>query len=417
MDNVIIKEKGFNTLSTIWYGLVMYNIILLSELYFEIYDDLTLNLLLVASILIVIINIASYYSFEYQNKVNKIIIGCIFFWYLVMYINSDPTELLMKFNYLLPYSVLPYCVILLLGLPTINFLRSSINAIYKINILFLFIFFIPLLIRDNGIKQLFLETFAAGAGFIYITNKFHSSRNCFIALIVLVLAFIVATLTARRNLMLTFGLYILIGSIGVIINGKIKSLESKFIAILITLLLLIGGISFYLQESTGTFSLLTERAKENTREEVFLAYAIDMANPKDLILGRGMFGEYYCPGIDKDEEADEFKDYRKDIECGYLQIILKGGIIYLLLYLSIFCLAIYKGLKSSNQLSKSCTCLLLIQLIDMFPFGLHAFNIKTFIIWLAIAICLDVDIRKMKDIEVMNILFKKKLTLLPWKKK
>ncbi|MBX9189798.1 hypothetical protein HCG69_17250 [Bacteroides sp. K03] len=418
MDKVIIKEKTSDTLSILWLGLIIYTIGILSEDYFQLYNIFVFKLLIISGILMVVFTLLRFMSFSNANRKKEIwgLFLIILLWNGIMFIRSDVSEITQKSNYLLPYPILPYFAIFLMMLPLKNLLRSFIGVTYMVNVLFLFIFFIPIIEYNNGFRQFYLETFAIGAGFIYITNKYHSSQKCFIALLVLFLAFLVATLTARRNLMLTFGLYMLIGSINIVINGKIKSIESKLIAILVSFILLIGAISFYIQESSGTFSNITKRAKEDTREDVFLAFAIDMANPKDLILGRGVFGQYYCPGVDKDEN-DEYNDYRNDIECGYLQIILKGGLIYLILYLLIFIIAIYKGLKSSNQLSKGCAYILIIQLIDLAPFGLHAFNTKTFMIWLAVAICLDLNISKMKDSEIFDMLFKKKKTLLPWEKR
>lgn len=410
-----MKKNDFSDLYILWIGLIIYNIGTLSEDYFQLYNIVLFKLLIFSGILLVVYTLLKHASFN-NNNYNKsiwLIFTLTVLWIGIMFIRSDTSEITQKINYLLPYSALPYCAILLLMLPLENMLRSFIDITYKTNVIFIFLFIIPIVESNNGFRQLFLESFAIGAGFIYITNKYHTTRNCLIALIVLFLAFLVATITARRNLMLTFGMYMLIGSINIVINGKIKSIESKLIAILGGCMLLIFAYTFYTRESSGAFSNITKRAKEDTREQVFLAFAIDMSNSKDLILGRGMFGKYYCPGVDKDVN-DEYNDYRKDIECGYLQIILKGGCIYLFLYLVMMFLAIYKGLKSSNQLSKGCAYILIIQLIDMAPFGLHAFNTKTFMIWLAVAICLNLNITKMKDNEISDILFTKKKTLLPW---
>lgn len=411
---MILINKQPTNLSWLWWWVIIYNVIAFIGEFFN--NIMIFKLLSAIAIAIVMFVLIKFISFNFSDRWEiRIVYLPLLLWVIIMFCFSGVTNLTTPFNYLYTYGILPYSAMLLLLIPTKLLLQSFMPVIYKINAVYLLLFFIPLVFFNNEYKQFFFETFAIGSGIIYITNKYHSPKTCLIALLSLILAFLVATLTARRNLMLTFGMYILMGSILLIVNGKIKSIEVKFISILCGFALLLGSIFFYLQESSGAFSQITGRATENTREEVFIAYAIDMANIKDLVLGRGVFGQYYCPGVEKDEFGIS-NDYRGNIECGYLQWILKGGVIYLVLYLSLFCIAIFRGLRSSNQLSKGCALTLLVQLIDMISFGLHAFNIKTFIIWMAVAICLDHNMNKMNDNEIMNIILKKKNKLLPWQK-
>ena len=60
---------------------------------------------------------------------------------------------------------------------------------------------------------------------------------------------------------------------------------------------------------------------------------------------------------------------------------------------------------------------MIVQLIDMLPFGLHAFNMKTFFVWMSVSICLDERLLRMNDYEIKAIFFKNKIKLLPWGKK
>ena len=70
----------------------------------------------------------------------------------------------------------------------------------------------------------------------------------------------------------------------------------------------------------------------------------------DWIAGRGITGQYFCPDI----EEEQFNDYRSVIETGYLNIILKGGFVSLILLLLITIPAIIKGIfYSNNILSKA----------------------------------------------------------------
>ena len=65
---------------------------------------------------------------------------------------------------------------------------------------------------------------------------------------------------------------------------------------------------------------------------------------KDWIVGRGINGDTYCPNV----QGDAITNYRNVIETGYLQTILKGGVISLGLFLLIAIPAIIHGLFYSK---------------------------------------------------------------------
>lgn len=420
MDSIAVKDKGFFSLVLFWFGLVSYNIGYLAEEYTQSFNVPLFKLLIVIGILIPFMVVFSRLKLTLEGYGRQVwvLYFLTFFWCVVMLLRSDLSELANKQNYLNPYTLIPYLCMLSFFMPLSGWLQSFVFVSKRLNWLFFILFLIPVVSKVNyGFIQFLMETFVVGAAFLFITNRYHSTRTILVSFVVLLLAFLVATLTARRNLMLTFALYLMIGSVLALLNGKIKSMESKFILVAAGILALIGSVAFYLEESTGTFSNITTRAGENTREEVFVSFILDMANPTDLSLGRGIFGEYYCPGVDRDSASGETNDYRRDIECGYLQLVLKGGVVYLLLYLSLIGMGIWKGLRSSNQLCKGCAWILLVQLVDMIGFGLHGYNVKTFMIWMALAICLSDAFLRKTDAGIESLLYQKKYKLLPWEKK
>lgn len=419
MDYVVKNVSGDYKVMLLWLGLSLYNLGMLSEEFLDTYNSMVLKMFIMVGIIMVAFSLFSSLTFSFRNRnsVFKIIVALMFVWYLFMLANSDRSYIFTTQSYMQPYSMLSYSMFFILFFPTLSLIRSLFSFSYIANVIFIFLFLIPLFSYvNNTFVQLFLESVGVGAAFVFITNKYHSNKAIFISLIVLCLSFLVATFEARRNLMLTYGLYIMIGGLLSLVNGKLKSLEAKIITFVTGLLILVGAITLYLSESTGAFSAITGRASENTREEVFLAFAVDMANLHDLAVGRGFSGEYYCPGVDKDA-AEEYNDYRQVIECGYLQLILKGGMVYAVLYILLISLAIYRGFKSKNQLVKGCAFILVVQIIDMVPFGIHAFNMKSFIIWMAMAICYDVVVCNMSEDEVNESIFAKQRKILPWEKK
>jgi hypothetical protein len=123
----------------------------------------------------------------------------------------------------------------------------------------------------------------------------------------------------------------------------------------------------------------------------------------DWIIGKGMLGEYYCPGIDSGDGT--FTAYRGVIETGYLQMILKGGILSLLLYLLIIIPAIIKGVfYSKNILSKAAGIWVFLSLIDLYPATVTAFSMQYLLVWISIGICYSKEIRNMPESTVVEIL-------------
>jgi hypothetical protein len=164
-------------------------------------------------------------------------------------------------------------------------------------------------------------------------------------------------------------------------------------------LLGIYGLKVYKDDKNNLFSLITERADEDTRSGVEEYFYKDM-DTKSWIIGRGISGEYYCPGID----ADGFSNYRDSIETDYLNIILKGGIISLALVLLIAIPAIIKGLfNSKNILSKASGIWILLWLIDLYPANVSAFNLNYLLVWISIGICYSSTIRNMPESAIKEI--------------
>lgn len=408
----VIRYKDNERISLLlWIGLLLYSagyqmLLYLGEsIYFKVFYAL--------GVLFTLISLFAFLRVKNVFNVN-VLYPVLLLWCLIMYLRSGAENYFSLYN----YGTISFFGIIMPSLFIIPFMKSAVHIGRFVSLFFIATFWVPLFLPvGTGFVQSYLESYAVFGGFVFLTNKYHNKKDIYIAFVALFLALLVATITARRNLMLTFGLYIMFGSLFFIFNGKLKSLEIKIISILSSILLLFAVYYFYMSERSGAFSMITTRATENTREEVFMAFAVDMFNVKDLTIGRGIFGSYYNPGVDIDKVTGESMDDRGNIECGYLQCILKGGIIYLVLYVAIFVIAILKGRKSNNQFVKGCCIIILVQLIDMFPFGIHDFNSKTFIIWMALAVCMNPKLKNMTDDEIKECLYNRKNILLAWQKK
>ncbi|MDR0505326.1 MAG: hypothetical protein LBH32_00700 [Dysgonamonadaceae bacterium] len=306
--------------------------------------------------------------------------------------------------------LVPLAVFVMVNNPV--FLQKTCKYSYRLGIAFLiaFPFFSTLLLEEQTIAEQFVWIFATGgSGFILLTSFYHSRRKVIVSTIVMVLALIFITIMARRSIMLLCSYFLLFSFLIIPIVNKNNSWLKKWIFIFSFLIITFAGYNIFLSNKYGTFYKITKRATEDTREIVFLSFLMDMSNT-DFIIGKGCNGTYFCPGVDKDfNGGEELKyrdlDYRTHIECGYMQLILNGGIIYLAIYLLIMFPAIFKGLFfSRNIFSKACALLILIHLLDMVPFGLPTFSWRQFLLWFAVAICYSKEFRLKEDEEIYEIL-------------
>ena len=154
--------------------------------------------------------------------------------------------------------------------------------------------------------------------------------------------------------------------------------------------------NLYHVKKNGLVGLIAERGNDDTRTVVELFFYGDMKN-NDIIVGKGINGEYFCPDCEEDQETN----YRSYIETGYLQIILKGGIIMLGLYLLIAIPAIILGLfYSKNSLAKASGIWILISLVSLYPATVNTFSFAFLLVWISVGICYNKGLRNLADVDV-----------------
>jgi hypothetical protein len=164
---------------------------------------------------------------------------------------------------------------------------------------------------------------------------------------------------------------------------------------------LYGAYVYSLQRS-GMFGLLTSRMHEDTRSRVVANFYGNMKTA-DWLVGKGVEGQYYCPGID---EGNRITIYRNVIETGYLQIILKGGLISLVLFSMISIPAMIKGLfYSKNILTRGAAIWIFWFLFNLYSSVGNTFVLSYLLFWISIGICYDSELRAKTDEEMKEALY------------
>ena len=119
----------------------------------------------------------------------------------------------------------------------------------------------------------------------------------------------------------------------------------------------------------------------------------------DWIFGRGMSGDFYLPWTDIEGGRH---DFRNGIETGYLNMLLKGGLVYIFVVVSYMLTAMKQVMKSNVFLFFS----ILIFSVDMYSTcSINNMSSKMILFWLVINLsyslsCLDKSVKN--ELEQIN---------------
>jgi hypothetical protein len=408
----ISRNQSLN-LNVFWIGVVIY----LVGYSLSIISPLRLfQLLQLSSLLLIFWGIFSLINFKIENSYLQILYALYGIWFLALFVFG--IRFFFEKTFLLYFLLNPlYGGMLYLGPAVLlfpkklDFYKKVFDAVILFCVISIFynLISIKYLIssdQENGINIDIVETYfdlGISCGFILLTYKYHSNRRKLLALLTILLILFFTIVRARRGLVIM--------TLGVIISSYLLYLfysKKKILVLYLSILIITIG-AFYAAnifdiQKSRIFKFIAERGKEDTRTGVELYFYADMG-PIDWIIGKGIKGEYYCPNVDEDAVTN----YRSVIETGYLQIILKGGLISLALFVLITVPAIFKGIfYSKNILSKAAGIWILLSLLSLYPATVNTFSLRYLLVWISIGICYSNKIRNIPD-KVLEKYFLKRL--------
>lgn len=145
-----------------------------------------------------------------------------------------------------------------------------------------------------------------------------------------------------------------------------------------------------LGEDTQPYSQMNPYADTRT----FLYYEVfqDLKINKALVFGKGLNATY---------ASEAFQTFgRPMVEVGFLQILLKSGIVGVILYLTVIIRAIYLSLGKSTSIHiKSLGLLLSGYVIMLFIENIIAYNLLNVIVWILVGMCYSPKFRALNDVE------------------
>lgn len=199
---------------------------------------------------------------------------------------------------------------------------------------------------------------------------------------------------ARRGLTWTFACGGFLGILLLLLDSGL-SIRRRMIWLFGSLAVILVASYVLWENSQSLLGPLIDRLFEDSRGWVLKDFEQDMG-ALDLLLGRGIGGTYFLSVSDVEGVSGRARGI---IESGYLNIVLYGGYIYLVLLAIMYARAIYRGLfRSRNGLAKALACFIVMHVLEMYPAGVIFFNMQFLIIWVAIALCLDRDFVRSKNV-------------------
>lgn len=349
-------------------------------------------------------------QFRIENKYLRTLFILYMFWLLAVVIRgiSFDYDSLKQMLFSPLRGVLAYFVPLVILLPfNALFFKKLVGAILFMGFCFLVFSiasFRQLLFPLNyylsqGIFENYSQHLSLPLGFVLLTYIYHTnSRNLF-ALSLMIMTFLLAVIRARRGMIfMSFNIIFMSFLVYQWVN-KARVVRIVLLGFVI-IIAAYTAMKLYENNRKDTFSLITERIDDDTRSEVETYFYRDF-KIKDWIIGRGINGQYFCPGVEDGE--GRISIYRGVIETGFLQIILNGGIISLLLFVLISIPALLKGLfHSDNLLSKAAGIWILLFYLYAYPGTPGIFSLNYILVWISIGICYSPQLRHLTDNDIME---------------
>jgi hypothetical protein len=334
-ESVISKDSvwlGSKATQFFWFGFIVYMVslafpgeLLLSVKITQVFQLLGILIFLPAAIFLI--------NWKETNKLLAIIIFLFLLWSFLIIVRGFTwdVEFFKRLLFIAPFSVFGFLAPFVLFFPNKLFqIRNVFSSAIIIALFFLVydVIFFRVIIEGEAQHRLpieitgkFLTFLAIPSGFVLLNYYYHKPKVNLFALLVISLAFFIALIRARRGLLLNITLILLTSYLIFVIHGKGRLLKI-FLSFIMLLFLIILGRELFLYNPGDMFGLIIERFGEDTRGWVERSFYQDMGGI-DWIIGRGINGQYYCPGLDEVEGTVTV--YRLAIEKGYLQVVLRGG--------------------------------------------------------------------------------------------
>ena len=343
----------------------------------------------------------------YRNSYFFFMLVLFLLWQLLIFLRGDYSGmeykdykyLIFDANYGAPHLLIPLFFLVPVKLVM---LKKLFDAAFLCGLIYIFLsvlFYKELLEPDYmdmagiGVTETLAKFLALPMGILLMTAPFQNKKRILFALFVLLIMTIVVVFKARRGLIFFSGIILLTSSALYFYNKPGRVIPLLIITLLSGLWVL---LVFDKSEIFGlsVFNNIKERKLQDTRSGVEECFFNDMS-VSDWLVGKGFNSGYNCYVFGSEGRG---RPKRKVIETDYLQLIMYGGIVNIVLLLMIILPAIYLGIfRSKNLLAKGMAAWILFWLICLYPSNVYSFHLFHYSVWLCAALCYSSKFRGYKD--------------------
>lgn len=321
------------------------------------------------------------------------------FWIIILVLNALSIVLRGKFEgikemvlmLISPLGVLPYMLpFLILCLPNAEYFKTILNVFFYSCLasfpLWIIGYIDDGLVRDAYYGELIGAYFPFFAAFLLgFIDSFKWKKRLAIVCVFLIYL-ILMILNARRNVVLSLLLYAFFAFCSYVIKYARKGSRKLIRIFTITAVLCIAAVASFPRLTSGLLSKLLERGLENTRSRVELSFIDDFASSpaSDAVFGRGMNGTYFY--YFRDDVTGDLETDRNVIETGYLDMVLKGGIIQVVAVMVLLVTAIVSAFKIKGRPARFLGLVLVIYIISLYTSApISSFCVPAIIFWVCVS--------------------------------
>lgn len=395
-------------------GMMLFNLLFFLQ-QFEIFPYFFIGLRIILSL--IFIRYINFKWLSFSPIYPKSVLFILFAWTIFMFRNCcrDWVSFFHIFfsgmNYVclvMPFCLIPYSLIDKLP----KYLNFSFKTV-KVSIVLLLLTLPYILINwhlgpdAQGISMQLFEVINLylGGGLlfcIFFLEFYKKSEKKFLIFATMTFTFF-ATFFARRGISLIYVMAICCCLFFSISRKKgTKKIKAICNYAIIGIMLLVSLIIF----GSSLFSKILERGMEDTRSAVELEMLYQLESTHDILEGRGITGTYESITVNSEEITE-----REGIETGYLNLILKGGVVYLIIMAILFVPPIFLGfLNSRNRYIKILSCCNLLFILAFCAANNNmTFSIRYFLFIFGSYLIYQKKYRRMTNNQIEAIILSKKI--------
>ena len=337
------------------------------------------------------------------------LIFCLFIlWQIIIIARDDKFSLWNFQRYLFTPGYLLYLAPIMIykiaDLSNFKYILFLVLCLYKTFVFFIVLLF-PFIIMGGNCGLNCYESLNASLAtatlFGILIQKYLNKEGKRWLFVASILALIIALILGRRSIIITYLVTIVFYQL-YRYKYVLVSFKHKLKVVLVWLFIGVSLFLFLKFLGPVLFGRLFDRMMDDTRCVVELSFFADIIpGSYEFWVGRGISGTYYAPGIEENGT-----DYREHIESGYLELILKGGGTFVLLYLLLTIPAVILGLfYSKNNFCRLAAIYCIIYSGFLYGIGSYfSFGIRYLLLIYCVLICYKKTYRGMSDYEISNII-------------